>query len=75
MEKEKMIILRVEGITCPGCAMDIENILGAMDGIHTVSVNFTEDTVKICYDGNEIEEQDLIARVRRLGLHPTKTGP
>ena len=68
MEKENKIILQVEGITCPGCAMDIENIMLATDGILAVSVSFKEETVTICYDCHEIEEQDLIDRVRRLGL-------
>jgi len=73
MEKENMIILRVEGISCPGCAMDIENIMLATDGILSVSVSFTQETVTICYDCHEIEEQDVIDRVRRLGLRTTKT--
>jgi len=73
MEKENKIILRVEGISCPGCAMDIENIMRATDGILAVSVSFTQETVTICHDCHEIKEQDVIDRVRRLGLQTTKT--
>ena len=76
MEKENKIILRVEEITCPGCAMDIENILSATDGIQTVSVNFTEDTVTVCYDCSVIEKKAIVDQIRWLGLKPTKiVGP
>jgi copper chaperone CopZ len=72
---EKMIKLQIEGITCPGCAMDIENILSATDGILAATVSIKEDTVTICYNCNEIKEKDVVARVRRMGLKTTKTAP
>lgn len=74
MEKGSKIILRVHGITCPGCAMDIESILPNTDDILTVSVRIAEDTIKILYDCNEIEEKQLVDRMRKLGPKTTKTG-
>ena len=73
MEKENIIILRVEGIICPGCAMDIENILLETDGILKVSVNYGQDTITVCYDCSEVDEKYIVDRVRSLGLQTTKT--
>ena len=72
MNKENEVVLRVEGITCPGCAVDVESVLLDTDGVLTVSVSTTEDRIKINYDPNEIGEQQLVDRIRKLGLKITK---
>lgn len=43
--------------------MDVESILLDTDGFLTVSASNAEDSVKINYDRNEIEEQQLVNRV------------
>ena len=63
--------LKADGITCSGCAGDMENILADMDGIVDVSVNFIEDAVVIKYDPDVIDRKNVYIAVRKLG-YPLK---
>jgi len=58
----------VEGIVCTGCALDMENVLLAMDGIEDASVNFKDGIFSIIYDPEEIELETIIKKVKNLGF-------
>lgn len=58
----------VEGIVCTGCAMDMENIMLAMDGVEEASVNFSAGVFSITYDPGEIEAKTVIKKVENLGF-------
>jgi len=58
----------VEGIVCTGCAMDMENIMLDMDGVEDASVNFKDGVFSITYDPGEVEAEDIIKKVKKLGF-------
>jgi len=64
----------VEGITCTGCAMDMENIMLDMDGVEEATVNYSDGVFVIQYDPGEIEEKSIIKKVKTLGFK-TKLDP
>ncbi len=64
----KNIKFQLEGITCTGCAEDMENILRDKDGIVDVSVNYADETVFVEYESDVIDEKQLFAAVRKLGF-------
>jgi Cu+-exporting ATPase len=64
----------VEGITCTGCAMDMENIILDMDGVEEATVNYTDGIFIIQYNPGEIEEKNIIKKVKNLGFK-TKLAP
>ena len=64
----------VEGITCTGCAMDMENIMLDMDGVEEATVNYSDGVFAIQYDPGEIEEKSIIKKVKTLGFK-TKLDP
>lgn len=47
MEK---IILRVEGMTCNGCANSIKNALGGLEGVRQVEVDLANGRVEVLCD-------------------------
>ena len=59
----------IEGIACTGCALDMENILLAMDGVEEASVNFADSVFSITYDPDEIALKTIINKVKTLGFH------
>ena len=69
MEK-KLIEIKflIEGITCTGCAMDMENIMLDMDGVKEASINFAEGGFSITYDPDEVEANTIIKKVKNLGF-------
>jgi copper chaperone CopZ len=56
------------GITCTGCAMDMENILLDMDGVEDASINFKDGIFSITYDSDQIEEKTIVKKVENLGF-------
>ena len=69
MEKNLIEIkFLVEGITCTGCAMDMENIMLDMDGVEEATVNYADGIFIIQYNPGEIEEKDIIKKVKTLGF-------
>jgi len=64
----KKIRLQVDGITCAGCAEDMEKVLLDKDGITGASVNYAEGIINIEYDPRILSERDIFITVRKLGL-------
>jgi len=64
----KQLDLRVNGITCSGCACDIETVLKNADGISRAEASYADGTVHIEYHPEEIEEKRVLAMIKKLGL-------
>lgn len=64
----KEIHLQLEGITCTGCAEDIQTILREKEGILDASVNFAEGKINIRYDAELIGQKQILLTVSRLGF-------
>jgi copper chaperone CopZ len=71
-EKAKELFFQI-GITCAGCALDMENILLDNDGILEVSASYAKGTLVVGYDPAEIDEEEVIELVAKLGLTITNT--
>ena len=69
MEKKHIEIkFLIEGITCTGCAMDMENVMLDIDGVEEASVNYAEGVFIIQYNPVEIEAKNIIKKVKTLGF-------
>lgn len=64
----RKIAFRAEGIVCTGCATDMETVLRDTDGILDASVDFSDGIITIEYDPAEIDENEVFARVKKLGF-------
>lgn len=62
------IKFHVEGIVCTGCAMDMENILLAMDGVKEAAVDFNKGVFSIEYDPGGVDVENIIIKVKKLGF-------
>ena len=70
MEKKFLEIkFLIENITCPGCAMDMENILLDLNGVEAVTLNYAHGVFTIQYDPGEIETETIIKKVENLGFN------
>jgi Cu2+-exporting ATPase len=61
--------LKVEAISCAGCALDIETVLRNEDGVLDACVDFSTCTISINYDAAETNEDRLFGVLRRIGLN------
>jgi copper chaperone CopZ len=61
------------GITCGGCALDMENILLDEDGIIKAAAHYAKGTLSVEYDPDQIEEEEVLELVNKFGLPVTRT--
>jgi len=64
--------LKVEGIPCAGCAIDMETVLLGMDGIINARVGYKEETITIEYDPKEINEIQILSAIMKMGFKAKK---
>lgn len=67
MENAKLS-LQVEGISCTGCAMDIETVLSNRDGILKVTVGYATETIDVEYNPAEIDSDRIRSAIKKIGL-------
>jgi Cu2+-exporting ATPase len=59
---------KVTGITCAGCATDIETVLRNTEGVVNASVNYSAGDVVVEYGPGETNEQQITSALKKLGL-------
>lgn len=63
----KKEIFYVIGMSCAGCAANVEHALAATEGIKEAKVNFAASTVMVDYEPEEVAPLDLQRIVRNAG--------
>ncbi len=64
---ERRTVLNVYGMTCEGCASNVRNALLSVKGVKHVEVSREEKRVKIHFDSDQLEEQDLKRAITKAG--------
>jgi len=58
----------VDGMTCGGCAISIEQVLKNTEGVEDVRVNFERGQAVVKYDDRKVTASKLRAVVKRIGF-------
>ncbi|HKO99349.1 MAG TPA: heavy metal-associated domain-containing protein [Pyrinomonadaceae bacterium] len=58
----------VDGMTCGGCAISIEQVLKNTEGVEDVRVNFERGEAVVKYDDRKVTATKLRAFVRSIGF-------
>ncbi len=66
-ERYRHETLRLSGMDCPDCSLSIEHILGRMEGVLSVSVNYAAEKMWIEYDTSHLQRKAIIRQVESLG--------
>lgn len=61
------INLKIEGINCQSCVVNIEKNIKKLDGVITAEVNFANNKGKFIYDSSKIKASEIINVVNSLG--------
>jgi Cu+-exporting ATPase len=62
------ITLRIEGMHCASCVMNVENFLNKIDGIFDVCADLTTQKVRIKYDKSKVNLKDMENVINSLGF-------
>jgi Cd2+/Zn2+-exporting ATPase len=63
----KHVLLTLDGMDCPDCALVIEHSIGRLDGVLTCAVNYTAARMRVEYDSHKIRRKAVVGRLRDLG--------
>lgn len=64
----KEMKLKAEGITCSGCADDMERVLSSIKGISEATVHFADEIIQIRYDPDVIDRKQVYLAARKLAF-------
>jgi len=59
--------LPIEGMDCSDCVTVLEHAVGRLDGVLTVSVNYAAQSMRVEFDGQQVNQAAIERRVRSLG--------
>jgi copper chaperone CopZ len=66
MQQAKM---KIEGMHCGSCAIDIKETLEERDGIRHATVDYDGKTALVEFDENMIQSQTLVKLIQDLGYN------
>lgn len=66
MSKDKNVTFNITGMTCAACSNRIEKVLNQMDGVEA-QVNLTTEKASISYSSNDVQLDDIEAKIEKLG--------
>nr|WP_304681555.1 heavy metal translocating P-type ATPase [uncultured Clostridium sp.] len=64
--------LKITGMTCSACANRIEKVIGKMDGVTEVNVNFATETLTIDYNEQEVSKEVIEQKIEKIGYKVQK---
>lgn len=62
------ITLKIHGMHCASCVMNVEKMLMKLDGIYDVKADLTSQSAKVLYDKNKVNEGDMEVVIESLGF-------
>lgn len=62
------VTLKLNGMHCASCVMNVENFLIRLDGIFDVKADLTSQTARICYDKTKVTIKDMGEVINSLGF-------
>jgi mercuric transport protein len=67
----RTVTLRVEGMTCGGCAIAARKVLERLDGVTKAEVSYEKQRAVVTYDPERVTVEQMIAAVKKLGYTAT----
>ena len=69
--EQKIVVLKVEGMTCGGCAIPTRKVLARLTGASKVEGSYEQSRAAVTYDPRKITVEEMIAAVKTLGYTAT----
>ncbi|VVB95233.1 putative copper-exporting P-type ATPase A [uncultured archaeon] len=67
MVELKDVELKIKGMDCPSCAMNVENAVRKLDGVAEIGVNFITRKAVIKFDSSRIKALEIIEAIEASG--------
>ncbi len=70
---EQKHTLPIVGMTCANCAANIERGVKKLSGVTEASVNFAGESASVAFDPQQLNLQEVVAKIQNLGYGVTTT--
>lgn len=67
MDKLKIVVLPVTGMTCANCVATVERNINKLDGVNKTVVNLVTERATVNYNPEMVDLPQIIAKVKRAG--------
>lgn len=64
-------VIKIEGMTCGGCATSVTRALQRLDGIQSVNVTLIPPQATVTFDTMHVEQASLVAAIEDAGYGVT----
>jgi len=68
--KNKTVIIGIEGMTCSGCTIAIEETLKDLDGVISAKASYKKKNVRVVYDPKKITLKKIKKAIEEIGYTP-----
>jgi len=59
--------LKIEGMHCTSCAMNIDFDLEDIEGVKSAKTNYAKQICVVEYDGKKVSEEELLKSIKKTG--------
>jgi len=59
--------LKIEGMHCTSCAMNIDFDLEDIEGVKSAKTNYAKQVCVVEYDGKKVSEEELLKSIKKTG--------
>lgn len=66
-QKSTLLILKIDGMHCSSCSMNIDGDLEDLDGIISATTSYKKQESKIEYDSSKVDEAQIRKVIENLG--------
>ncbi|SYZ74802.1 hypothetical protein TRIP_C90430 [Candidatus Zixiibacteriota bacterium] len=70
---ENKILLKINGMSCNGCAANVQRALKSVAGVSSAEVNLPSKSAVVFYEGNPPSMQQLTEAVKKAGYEALPT--
>jgi Cu+-exporting ATPase len=65
---DQTVSLPISGMTCANCAMNIERVVGKLDGVQAVNVNFASEQANVTYTPEKLGLKEIAGQITKAGF-------
>ena len=66
-KKRNKIVLKISGLHCTSCTLNIDGELEDLKGVHEASTSYARSETKVVFDNEKTSEKEISSTVEKLG--------
>lgn len=71
-ENEKQAELKIEGMTCGGCALSVKSVVKKIDGVRDATVDWKKGRAVVTFDPERVTPEQIAATIQEKLTYPTE---